>query len=569
MNPRIHIGFVGLLLAALPVAVAAQVKPPALDPGIQSLAAEFFAWRAATQPCTPDDIPRIERPHGWLPDFSPEGLARRKEEYAAFRSRLNALPRTGWSRGDSVDWLLLRSAVERVHWELGILRLPERNPDFYLQQTLGSVFELLVLSSPMTDAKMDEIVSRIRAIPVTLSHARANLSEPILPFAAMAIDNLRDIRGKLERLAEELKRVSSAKHHAAVGRAVPAAAEALEEFSRWLQSRLPGMKPAFSPGREACQFFLKNVALIPMTAEEMVSLGRLELDRATACEAMEKQRNAETPELPFFRSLEEQVRQTERDEAGIRAFLESRDLLTVPASIRHYTVRPIPPVVAALASIGEEDDLTSSSRLTEDGVRYVRPPSLDLPFFPRTLAQDPRPIIIHEGVPGHYFQLALSWGHEDPIRRRYFDSGSNEGWGFYVEEMLLQAGLFDRDRPRSRGVIYRFMKLRALRVEVDVRLATGEMTMDRAAEYLTSTVPMERSSAMEEATFFASTPGQGISYQIGKLQIQHFLRDAWLQQGEAFRLRAFHDYLVRNGNVPIALLRWEYLGLRDEIDKLW
>ncbi len=113
------------------------------------------------------------------------------------------------------------------------------------------------------------------------------------------------------------------------------------------------------------------------------------------------------------------------------------------------------------------------------------------------------------------------------------------------------------------------MKLRALRVEVDVRLATGEMTMVRAAEYLTSTVPMERSSAMEEATFFASTPGQGISYQIGKLQIQRFLRDACLQQGEAFRLRAFHDYLVRNGNVPIALLRWEYLGLRDEIDTLW
>jgi uncharacterized protein (DUF885 family) len=95
------------------------------------------------------------------------------------------------------------------------------------------------------------------------------------------------------------------------------------------------------------------------------------------------------------------------------------------------------------------------------------------------------------------------------------------------------------------------------------------MTIDRAAEYLASTVPMGRSSAMGEAAFFASTPGQAISYQIGKLQIQRFLRDACLQQGEAFRLRAFHDYLVRNGNVPIALLRWEYLGLHDEIDRLW
>ncbi len=442
-----------MILATLAIAVAAQAELPARDAGLQSLAAEFFTWRAATQPCGPDDIPRIERPKGWLPDFSPEGLARRKQEYTTFHSRLNALPRTGWSRSDSVDWLLLRSAVERVHWELGILRLPERNPDFYLQQTVGSVYELLVISSPITDARMDEIVSRIRAIPVTLSHARVNLRDPILPFAAMAIDNLRDVRRKLERLADGLKRESSGTHHAAIGRAVPEAADALEDFSRWLQSRLPEMSPAFSPGREAYRFFLKNVALIPMTPEEMLSLGRSEYDRATAFEAMERQRDSEAPELPVFSSLQEQVRQTEKDEAGIRAFLESCDLLTVPASIRHYTVRPIPPVVAALASIGEEDDLTSSSRLTEDGVRYVRPPSPDLPFFPRTLAQDPRPIIIHEGVPGHYFQLALSWGHEDPIRRRYFDSGSNEGWGFYVEEMLLQAGLFDRDRPRSRGVI--------------------------------------------------------------------------------------------------------------------
>jgi len=112
------------------------------------------------------------------------------------------------------------------------------------------------------------------------------------------------------------------------------------------------------------------------------------------------------------------------------------------------------------------------------------------------------------------------------------------------------------------------MRLRALRVEVDVKLATGEFTIDQAAERLEKIVPVDRGTARQEAVFFASSPGQAITYQIGKLQIVKFLADARLHQPDKFNLRAFHDYLWKNGNVPIALLRWEYLGLDDEIELL-
>ena len=114
-----------------------------------------------------------------------------------------------------------------------------------------------------------------------------------------------------------------------------------------------------------------------------------------------------------------------------------------------------------------------------------------LPYFYLSTARDPRPIIVHEGVPGHYMQLALAWAHENPIRRHYYDSGANEGIGFYAEEMMLQAGLW-AESPRSREIIYNFARLRALRVEVDVRLATGTFTIPQAAEYLEKTVPMDR-----------------------------------------------------------------------------
>jgi len=105
-------------------------------------------------------------------------------------------------------------------------------------------------------------------------------------------------------------------------------------------------------------------------------------------------------------------------------------------------------------------------------------------------------------------------------------------------------------------------------VEVDVKLAIGEFTIDQAADYLEKIVPIDRATARQEAVFFASSPGQAITYQIGKLQIIKFLADARLNQKDQFNLRAFHDYLWKNPNVPIALLRWEYLGLNDEVELL-
>jgi uncharacterized protein (DUF885 family) len=162
-------------------------------------------------------------------------------------------------------------------------------------------------------------------------------------------------------------------------------------------------------------------------------------------------------------------------------------------------------------------------------------------------------------------QLALSWAHPDTIRRHYYDSSANEGLGFYAEEMMLHAGLFD-DSPRTREIIWNFMRLRALRVEVDVRLALGEFNIEQAADYLRRTVPMDATTAHSEASFFASTPGQAISYQIGKIQIYDFLASAQRQQGDKFNLRTFHDFLWQNGNVPIALQRWEYLSEKPPLN---
>ena len=75
---------------------------------------------------------------------------------------------------------------------------------------------------------------------------------------------------------------------------------------------------------------------------------------------------------------------------------------------------------------------------------------------------------------------------------------------------------------------------------------------------------MDANTARQEAIAFSTGPGQAITYQIGKLQITKLLAEARLQQGEKFNLDAFHDFVWKNGNVPIALQQREYLG-QDEL----
>jgi hypothetical protein len=348
--------------------------------------------------------------------------------------------------------------------------------------------------------------------------------------------------------------------------AVEGAADAVEKFQQQLKEKLPRLPQQTALGRDAYMFFLKNVALMPFTPEELLAMGRQEWNRAVAFEAYEKNRNKDVPPLNIAQDIDSWIKDTAAKELQIRKFLVERGILSVPDWVQHYTFRPLPEYLRVLG-FGENDDFTSPSRLKENCVRYMNEPSPKAGYFFRATAQDPRPLTVHEGIPGHYFQLCLSWKHEDPIRRHYYDSGANEGIGFYAEEMMLQAGLFD-DSPHTREIIYNFMRLRALRVEVDVKLALGEFTLEQAAKYLEEKVPMDAGTARQEVIAFSVGPGQAITYQIGKLQITKFLAEARMQQGDKFNLRAFHDFVWKNGNVPIALQRWEYLGANDDVPKL-
>jgi uncharacterized protein (DUF885 family) len=545
---------------AVACVLATPLAGPARGDDLLHFAEDFWAWRADRQPYSTDDLPRIERPAHHAPDWSPAALHRRLEDLARYETRWSALaPASGAALAEQVDHRLLGSALARVRFELAVEAAPRRNPDFYVDQTLGGLLELVLPPPPFTPARAEAILAQLRSFPATLSAARENLSDLRTPFAERAIGALEHADEALDAAVSSLAPELPAPSAAALRAALPAARQALRDYRTWLQERLPGARTDTAIGRDAYLYFLRNVALVPETPEDLLALARAEWSRAVAFEALEGVRDAALPRPTLAPSLAAQVEAEARAEVQVRAFLAQRHLLTVPAETPRYLNAPLPAWVRALADYGSIDDFPGTSRPRDPGVRYLPEPGPGLGFFSRSMAEDPRPIIVHEGIPGHFFQLWLGNRHPDSIRRHYYDSGSNEGIGFYAEEMLLQAGLFD-DAPRTRETLYRFMRLRALRVEVDVRLALGEFTLAEAADYLERTVPMDRASAIEEATLFASTPGQAISYQAGKLALVRLLADTRRREGEAFSLQRFHDALWRDGNVPLSLQRWERLG---------
>ena len=549
--------------AILFIIVASAETPQAQQTdSFDKLAADFWSWRARYAPFTGDDVNRIERPGG-VRDWSRAKLDNQRKELNEFEARWRKIDSRAWAIARQVDYRLVGSALSRVRWELDINPSWRRDPTFYIGQTLTPIVEALTVRGPYNEAQSREILTRINNVPSILEQARQNLEKPPAPFARVAVQSLENIRPHLHQMASALAKSTTLKEqdfYAATDRA----ADALEKYRGYLQQLLLSLPNETALGRDAYIFFLRNVAMLPYPPEQLLAAGRQEWDRAVAFEAFEIHRNRDVPALKLAENIDSWVRDAAAKELLIRKFLNERDILTVPDWLQHYTLRSMPEFLRALQGFGETDDFTLPSRLNQDCIRYVTEPSARLGYFWRATAQDPRPICVHEGIPGHYFQLCLSWKQENPIRRHYYASTANEGIGFYAEEMMLQAGLFD-DSPHTREIIYNFMRLRALRVEVDVRLALGQATLDQAAKYLHDKVPMDMETARAEATAFATGPGGAISYQIGKLQIVKFLADARLQQGDQFNLRAFHDFVWKNGNVPISLQRWEYLGDASEV----
>jgi uncharacterized protein (DUF885 family) len=359
----------------------------------------------------------------------------------------------------------------------------------------------------------------------------------------------------LMTLADDL----SAAERARLEHARDGALKALHAYADWLEAALGGM-PEWQPmGESSYNYLLKRVLLLPLDARDVAHLGEIELTRYRALEALLRDPSLASPdpsrakhipkdEAEFLSAYESRLKE-------IVDFLQANRLVTIPPYIGRFQIRQLPDAFKP-TSPGGFMNAPGVYDKDPDGFYFI--PAYDPKsrnFYIRAAIEDPRPILGHEGIPGHFLQISIANHVASEIRRMQGDSVFAEGWALYGEEMLMREGLYP-DNSAAQGQILRLSRYRAARIGVDVNLHTGRWTFEEAVKYFMDAGGLDREAAEGEAAGAASSPTQKISYIIGKWQIMNLLGRYKDKQGDSFRLGQFHDDLIKNGSLPVSVIEW-------------
>lgn len=161
----------------------------------------------------------------------------------------------------------------------------------------------------------------------------------------------------------------------------------------------------------------------------------------------------------------------------------------------------------------------------------------------------------HEGAPGHHFQIALGQSLTDlPLMRRTLNpSAFTEGWALYVEQLAAEMGVYEDDPLGDLGRLQAEM-FRAVRLVVDTGLHRKRWSRDRAMTYMADKTGMSNNDVRIEIDRYLVQPGQACSYKIGHLRMVELRDRARDALGDDFDIRAFHDLLLGNGALPLAVV---------------
>lgn len=162
-------------------------------------------------------------------------------------------------------------------------------------------------------------------------------------------------------------------------------------------------------------------------------------------------------------------------------------------------------------------------------------------------------LTLHEGVPGHHLQTALAMELGLPeFRRTLYHSGYGEGWGLYSERLGKEMGFFED--PYSDFGRLTYEAWRASRLVVDTGMHAFGWSRQKAIDFMLENGALSVAEVTAEIDRYITWPGQALAYKIGELKIRELRARAEEALGQDFDIRSFHDTVVGNGSLPIAIL---------------
>jgi len=515
----------------------------------RDLVALFKAWRAFENPPLLDGAP----------DYTTETFEKRWPRFKELQASLKAIDTTNWSVENQVDWMIVWAEMNGYDFNHRILKPWVRDSAFYKVvwtaksdvpahegPTNHGTTELWTYNFPLSTEERFRLMSNLKVIAPFYTQAKKNLTGNARD---LWIAGIRDIQNQRVVLTE-LKANEAVTEDAELVAVIDEAIASTNDLAAWLQTESESKTGPSGIGKENYTWYLQNVHLVPLTWEDEVMILKRELARAWASLKLEEHRNRNLPELVDADSPESYDTMADASAKSLIDFLDQQDIVTVKpyfeTALREHLGEFIPKEQRNFFTIGEH--------------------------------YDPRPLYSHFY---HWFELARmdNEPHKSEIRKgpllyNIFDS-RNEGTATAVEEMFMQAGLYD-DSPQTKEIVYIMIAQRAARGLGSLYAHANEMTMEEAGGIHSEYTPRgwmktEKELLLFEQHLYLRQPGYGSSYITGKYLLEAALADYTRQkelQGEPFAPKDFFDTLNSIGNIPISLGHWQMTGSKEHLKSI-
>ena len=502
----------------------------------------FEHWRSFETPPIKDGAP----------DYTAETFEQRWPTFQAFQRQLNAIDTSGWPISQRVDWMIVWAEMNGYDFNHRILKPWQRDPAFYKSlwtyrsdvpahegPTNHATTEIWTYEFPLSDSERARLLQDLSVIPNLNQQAQGNLTGNARD---LWVAGIRDIKTQSTNLANILNEAGVSDDNELVN-AINAAIQSTDAFAQWLEEEAGSKDGPSGIGKDNYSWYMQYVHLVPLTWEDEVMILKRELARAWSSLKLEEHRNRELQQLSMVESPEAYDALAESGAKSLMNFLENEDIVTVKPYF--------------------------DPALREHLGQFV--PQDRRNFFWITAHHDPRPLYSHFY---HWFELARmdTEPHSSPIRRgpllyNIFDS-RNEGMATAVEEMFMQAGLYD-DNPRVREIVYIMIAQRAARGLGSLYAHANEMTMEEAGGIHSEYTPRgwmktEKELLIFEQHLYLRQPGYGTGYITGKYLMEEAMMElARINEldGVDFELTEYFDQLNAIGDIPISLGQWEMTGV--------
>lgn len=423
-----------------------------------------------------------------------------------------------------------------------------------------ALFALFTRDFAPLDDRLASIAGRLDRAPQYIEEVRERVVDPVPLWIELDLEGLESLPGFLDVIVAAAR--TESRDETLARRLEVASTEtkrALDDHARWLrESVLPDARREWRTG--------------PELFEELVALRELEADGDTILAVGEEMlrdsteaRLAVCAEVDPLLSPEEVHDLIKNDHAAsfpealeeyrtvmdrARRFVIDEDLATPPPNDRLLVIET-PVYIRHLIPFAAYD-LPAKFDTDPVGIYLVTPPET-----PGMMREHNRASIsntgVHEAYPGHHLQLSAAITNPSTVRTLSFSPEFEEGWAFYCERMMKEAG-FD-NTPAHRYVQLTDAIWRAARIVLDVRLHRGEIGFEEAVDFLVAQTGFERPAALAEVKRYTSSPTYQLSYLYGRHMIERLRNDVEHRMGSAFNLKFFHDTLLYGGSMPVSYAR--------------